>query len=91
MRYLPFKKKVDAKPVEGAYIGAEKTSTKIKKIFTKKQEEKKVAPVEAAPAEEVVEETAEEVEEAPVEEVEETPAEEVVEEATEETAEEAQD
>ena len=99
--YLPFKKKVDAKPVEGAYVGAEKTSTKIKKIFTKKKEEKKVAPVveapveevEETPAEEEVEETTEETEEAPAEEVEEAteeteeaPAEEV-----EETAEEVQD
>ena len=96
--YLPFKEKVDAKPVEGAYVGAEKTSTKVKKVFAKKEEKKAVqpAPVEEVveePAEEAVEEVAEEAtEETPVEEVveettEETPVEEVVEEATEETEE----
>jgi hypothetical protein len=88
--YLPFKEKLNAKPVEGAYVGAEKTSTKVKKVFEKKQpvkEEVKAAPVEEAPVaeettEEVVEEIAEEVvEEATEEEVVEETAEEVVEEA----------
>lgn len=91
--YLPFKEKVDAKPVEGAYVGAEKTSTKVKKVYVKKEATKAVQP---APVEEVAEESAEEVveeaEEETVEEVaeeatEETPVEEVAEEATEETEE----
>ncbi len=71
--YAPFKKVLDNKPVEGAYVGAEKTSTKVKKVYEKKapvKEEVKTAPVEEAPLEEE-EEAAEEVEE--------------VEEATEET------
>ena len=59
--YLPFKKIIDSKPVEGAYVGAGKTSTKVKKIFEKKVEVKEE--VKAAPVEAPVEETAEEVEE----------------------------
>ena len=89
--YLPFKEKLDKKPVEGAYVGAEKTSTKVKKVFEKKQpvkEEVKAAPVAEEPAaEEVAEETTEEVVEETEETVEEAAQEEVVEET--ETAEEA--
>ena len=63
--YLPFKKAADNAPAKDGYIGAQKTSTRIKKIFTKKA---KAAPVEdemeeefeEAPVEEIVEETAEE-------------------------------
>lgn len=72
--YTPFKVALDNKPVEGAYVGAEKTSTKVKKVYEKK--EVKAAPVEEAaeaPVEEAVEAP---VEEAPVEEVAEAPVEE---------------
>ncbi len=96
--YAPFKKILDNKPVEGAYVGAEKTSTKVKKLFTKAApvEETKAAPAEEAPveeSEETVEETEEQAEELVEEEVveelvEEEAAEEVVEETTEEVAEE---
>ena len=88
--YLPFKVIEDNKPVEGAYVGAEKTSTKEKKVFTKKAVE--VAPVEEAPVEEAPVEEAP-VEEAPVEEapVEETPVEEVPMEEAEVVVEENQD
>ena len=84
--YVPFKAAKDNKPVEGAYVGAEKTSTKVKKVFEKKAKEAPV--VEAAPVEEATEEV---VEETPVEETAEEVVEEetVVEEATEEVAEEA--
>lgn len=76
--YAPFKVVLDNKPVEGAYVGAEKTSTKVKKVYEKKE-------VKAAPVEEVAEAPVEEtpVEETPVEEVEETPAENPVEETAE--------
>ena len=98
--YLPFKKAVDKKNegrTKSDYVGAVKTSTKVKKKYEKK---KKAAPVEEKKEEApVAEETTEEVEEAPAteettEEVEEAPAaEETAEEveeapATEETAEE---
>jgi hypothetical protein len=84
--YLPFKEKLNAKPVEGAYVGAEKTSAKVKKVFEKKQpvkEEVKAAPVvEEATEEEAVEEIAEEAaEEVTEEEAAEETAEEAVEEA----------
>lgn len=78
--YAPFKVALDNKPVEGAYVGAEKTSTKVKKVFAKKETE--VAPVEEAPVEEVAEAS---VEETPVEEVEEAPVEETPVEETVET------
>ena len=86
--YLSLKTAFDSKPAKGVYVGAKKTSTKVKKAPAAKEVE--VAPVEEAPAEEVVEEAP--VEEAPAEEVveeapvEETPAEEVVEEAPVEEA-----
>ncbi len=84
--YAPFKVALDNKPVEGAYVGAEKTSTKVKKVFEKK--EVKAAPVEETPVEEVAEAPVEEaaeapVEETPAEEVEEIPAEDPVEETVE--------
>ncbi len=83
--YVPFKVAIDNKPVEGAYVGAVKTSTKEKKVFVKKEEPAKaapvVAPVEEAPVEEE-EELVEETEEAPVEEA----IEEVVEESVAEEA-----
>ena len=86
--FYEIKEKVDAKPVEGAYVGAEKTSTKEKKVYVKKEATKAVQP---APVEEVAEESAEEVveeaEEVVEEATEETPVEEVAEEATEETEE----
>ena len=91
--YAPIKAAADKKPEKDAYVGAAKTSTKAKKVFTKKEA------VKAEPVEETVEETVEEVaEEAPAEETveetveevaEETPAEETVEETIEEVAEEA--
>ena len=75
--YIPVKKAADKKPKPG-YVGAQKTSTKVKKTFVKaaapvavKEEPvEPVAPVEEAPVEEAVEELpAEEVaEEVPVEE-----------------------
>lgn len=78
--YKPFQVALDNKPVEGAYVGAEKTSTKVKKVYEKKE-------VEAAPVEEAVETP---VEETPVEEVAEAPVEETaVEEAVEASVEEA--
>ena len=97
--YLSVKTVFDSKPAKGGYIGAKKTSTKVKKAPAVK--EAVVAPVEEAPAKEVeapVEEApAEEVEEAPVEEapakeveeapVEEAPAEEVEEAPAEEVEE----
>ena len=76
--YLPFKKAADNSPAKDGYIGAQKTSTKIKKIFTKKTKEVEVPVEEVVETEEVAtEETAEEevaeetVEEAPAEETEE--------------------
>lgn len=82
--YLPLKAAADKKPVKDAYIGAQKTSTKIKKIFEKKSAKEEVK------AEPVVEETPvaeEEFEEASaVEEGTEETAEEVVEEASAEEA-----
>ncbi len=93
--YLPFQKALDARPVKGAYVGAESTSTKIKKFFEKKvlaskeevveEKAEEVEEVEEEITEEVVEETTEEVVE---ESVEETVAEETVEEEVEETTEE---
>lgn len=90
--YIPFKKKIDSKPVEGAYVGAEKTSTRIKKIFAPKKKVVEAPVVEETTEEEVVEEEAEEAAEEVVEEeaeevAEETAEEEVVEEAAEETQE----
>ena len=81
--YVPLKAAKDAIVDKNAYVGAEKTSTKIKKFFEKKfakpvEEVAEVAEEEAA--EEVVEEATEEVVEEAAEEV----VEEVVEEATEE-------
>ena len=85
--YIPMKKAADKKPVKDAYVGAKKTSGKLRKA--KKEnvvpaEETPVEPVEEVPAEEsVAEET---VEETPAEEpvaeetVEEIPAEETEEE-----------
>ena len=96
--YIPFQKALDAQPVKGAYVGAEKTSTKIKKFFEKKvfaakeevveETEEEVSEEEteeevAEEAEETVEETVEEVTEEVVEETAEEVAEEVVEEKTE--------
>ena len=84
--YLPFKVAEDAKPVEGAYVGAAKTSMKVKKVFEKKKEVKAIPVkevVEEAPVEEVTEEEAEESVEA------EETTEEVVEETVEEVTEEA--
>ena len=85
--YLPFKKAADSSPAKDGYIGAQKTSTKIKKIFTKKakvvetpaeEEAVEETPAEEATEEAPVEEATEEVVE--VEEVaEETPAEDAVE------------
>ena len=83
--YLSLKTAFDSKPAKGVYVGAKKTSTKVKKAPAAKEVE--VAPVEEALAEEVVEEAP--VEEAPAEEVveeapvEEAPAEEVAEENAE--------
>ena len=83
--YAPIKAALDNRPVEGAYVGAEKTSTKVKKTYEKKEVKAApapvVAPVEETSAEEVEETPAEEVEETsveetPVDEVEETPVEE---------------
>ena len=77
--YVPLKvwaDKVEAEKETG-YKGAEKTSTKVKKIFTKKEE--KIEVVEETP----VEETAEIVEETSVEEVTEVAEETPVEETTE--------
>ena len=85
--YLPFVKKSIANADNGEYKGAEKTSTREKKVYQKKAAPvKEEAQEEVVESEEVVEETAEE---APVEEVaeeatEETPVEEVVEETAEE-------
>ena len=77
--YLPFKKAADNSPAKDGYIGAQKTSTKIKKIFTKKakvvETPAEEEAVEEAPTEEVAEEGVEEVEEAPAEEEEEIPEE----------------
>ena len=96
--YAPIKEAAEAKPSKDAYVGAVKTSTKIKKVFAKKEAVKEVPVEEAEEAmdtlvEETTEETAEEVSEEVVEEateeVAEEAAEEVVEEATEEVAEEA--
>ena len=70
--YLPFKKAADNAPAKDGYIGAQKTSTRIKKIFTKKA---KAAPVE----DEMEEELEETAEEAPVEEAVEETAEEAAE------------
>ncbi|MBR4942710.1 MAG: hypothetical protein IKZ28_01655 [Clostridia bacterium] len=87
--YLPVKEAADKKPVKDAYVGAKKTSTKVKKTVEKvapvAETPVEVAPVEEIPTEEVVEETP--VEEVPAEEVvEETPAEEITaEEPAEET------
>ena len=91
--YLPLKQASDNKP-KSAYVGAKKTSTKVKK----QKEVKAEAPVEAKaveetpveePAEAPVEETVEEtVEEATEEVAEEAPVEEAVEETVEEKAEE---
>ncbi len=100
--YTPFKVAADNKPVEGAYVGAVKTSTKEKKVYAKKQAPAKAvapAPVEEAPVEEEVPVEEALIEEAPVEEapieeapVEEAPVEEIEEApATEEVAEEKQD
>ena len=86
--YLPIKKVADAQPDKDAYVGAEKTSTKAKKVFKK---EAKVVPVKetvAAPVEETVETVEEAVEEATAEVVEEA-AEEATAEVVEETVEEA--
>ncbi len=81
--YLPLKSASDAKP-KSEYVGAKKTSTKVKKEKAPKTE----APVEEKAVEETpVEDVKETVEEAPVEAVEET--EEAVEETAEETVEEA--
>lgn len=60
--YAPFKTALDNKPVEGAYVGAEKTSTKVKKVYEKKEVEAKAAPA-PDPAEEAPVEEAEEAEE----------------------------
>ena len=89
--YLSVKTTLDNLPIKGGYIGAKKTSTKVKKAPVVK--EAVVAPVEEASAEEVEETPVEEapaeeveeapVEEAPAEEVEEAPVEEVAEEKTE--------
>ena len=79
--YAPIKAAADKKPEKDGYVGAAKTSTKVKKVFAKKEA------VKVAPVEEAVEEPAEEVaEEAPVEEAVEEPAEEVAEEAPVEEA-----
>ena len=67
--YLPFKKVADNSPAKDGYIGAQKTSTKIKKIFTKKTKEVEVPVEEVVETEEVA--TEETVEEAPAEETEE--------------------
>ena len=75
--YLSVKTVFDSKPAKGGYIGAKKTSTKVKKAPAVK--EAVVAPVEEAPAKEVEAP----VEEAPAEVVEEAPVEEVAEEKTE--------
>ena len=88
--YLPVKEAADKKPVKDAYVGAKKTSTKVKKTVEKvapvAETPVEVAPVEEIPTEEVVEENP--VEEVPAEEVvEETPAEEIT---AEEPAEETQ-
>jgi len=88
--YIPFKKAADKKPVKDAYVGAKKTTTKVKKAKKEVVKAVEATPVKEAPAEEpAVEET---VEEAPTEEpaieetVEEAPAEEpAVEETVEET------
>ncbi|MBQ8295090.1 MAG: hypothetical protein IJX87_01505 [Clostridia bacterium] len=85
--YLPFKKAVDAKNVgrtKSDYVGAVKTSTKVKKTY----EKKKAAPVEEKKAEDVKEEPVKEVAEEKVEEVVEPEAEEVAEEVAEPEAEE---
>lgn len=77
--YLPFKKAADRSPAKDGYIGAQKTSTKIKKMFTKKVKEVEAPVEEVVETEETVEEV--EAEEAPAEETEE------VEEASEEAEE----
>lgn len=67
--YAPIKAAADKKPEKDAYVGAAKTSTKAKKVFTKKEA------VKAEPVEETVEETVEEVaEEVSAEEATEEPA-----------------
>lgn len=77
--YIPLKKAADKKPVKDAYVGAKKTSSKVKKLFAKKEAEVKEEPTaEEAP----VEETPAEAEEAPVEEAAEATAEENAEEAS---------
>ena len=92
--YAPIKAMAEKKPSKDGYVGAEKTSKKIKKVFEKKEAVKAVPVKEVAetPAEEVVEdameETVEEVAEAPAEEAVEEVAEAPVEEAVEETTEE---
>ena len=86
--YIPVKKCADKRPDRKVtYVGAKKTSTKVKKSFVK------AAPVEEAPVEEVAEAAVEEApEEVPVEEtteevaVEEAAEEAAVEETTEEVA-----
>ena len=83
--YAPIKAAADKKPVKDAYVGAEKTSTKVKKVFDKKEAVKAVPVKEVAaePVEETVEEVAETPAEETVEEVAETPIEETVEEVAE--------
>lgn len=81
--YLPFKKAADRSPAKDGYIGAQKTSTKIKKMFTKKVKEVEAPVEEVVETEETVEEVVEEVE------VEEAPAEET--EEVEESSEEAEE
>ncbi len=86
-RCLEWKAVADKKPVKGAYVGAKKTSAKVKKTAVK--EETAEESVEET-VEEAVEETVEEtVEEVPVEETVEEAAEETVEETVEESVEEA--
>ncbi len=81
--YLTAQKIVDKRPVREGYVGAKKTSNRIKKLFTKKTvEEAPVEETEEAPAVEAAEEAEETsveeapVEEAPVEETEEAPVDE---------------
>ena len=91
--YAPIKAMAEKKPSKDGYVGAEKTSKKIKKVFEKKEAVKAVPVKEVAetPAEEVVEEATEEVVDTPAEEAVEEVAEAPVEEAVEETTEEVVD
>ncbi len=86
--YLPIKAAADSKPAKDAYVGAKKTSTKVKKSFVKAEETAEEAPVEEA--EEAVE-TVEEAEEASVEETVEEPTEETAETVEEAPVEEAEE